>query len=558
MSGPDAIPKWPAYLSVGALLCAGVLYLGWSSSRPSGPALLPESPGRGDVLVPEGLQGMEGRTVLDVDRQDVRIPAGNAGRWALQIEGDSGFPVAGARVDRWGVDGTEYVGSCDERGVLFIEEAGPQTIIVSHPGYATRSDWVDALEGEQHSVRLAPEGRIRGRVVGQDGGAVGAGWFVLAWETTRGEPASRHASRALAGDPSTFLCSTDQEGSFEIGSLTPGTKYTLGAAGYGALSGEPLAGIVPGDENVVLAVEAAYGILVRLADADGGPMRASSRGSRGLIIQLPSESDGLRFGSSTLRHLLFPDRTERAADEVLIVVTATDGRSAVEGLRVRARYPGYDPLDVEVVAFPLHNGLAQYDVSLMRRVDGFGNLVLTFLRCPLTAAGSSRTLFPEGHVSLLSDEGSTLEYFLSGFSDREERIEGIPFGSYRILVSAASGSIVHPVPGEDFQTIAIGIDPVHLALDLGHLAALELDVLDESGDAYSGPIQLLLGKGFGIRPGAGGMVFFESRPYRFSALAPGTYALFGLLPSLASADGQNLQEIELEPGQHRRLSLVLR
>lgn len=220
----------------------------------------------------------------------LRVPAGEPARVVLsraarlsgRIAGESGEPVAGARVVLRGLDGARPIaglGSADGEGRFTLEGIAPgrYALDASAPGYLPGSleklEAAGGAEVDDLDVTLRRGATVEGTVYAPDGTpAAGA--------TVRALPASGNDTGMLTFLPETR---TDAEGHYRLGGLRPGRQSL--AAEHPDYARTAKAVEIGGEETRIdLHLGSSWEVSGRAVDASG-------RGIAGARIELISAAD---------------------------------------------------------------------------------------------------------------------------------------------------------------------------------------------------------------------------------------------------------------------------
>lgn len=469
-----------------------------------------------------------------------------------------GAAVEGVRVDGVHSDDTlSLLGWTDAGGELGVASEAFVAIVASHPRFATKTRNLNQPPPSRVRVRLGEGDWIRGVVRLASGQSVGEGYHVMACDASLAYLPPDASMRAVAGDPRWSFATTNADGWFEIGGLTPGAEYTVAAGGGGRLSTHPAAGVRPGTEPVELIIQDAYWIHVKLAEADGGPPHLSERTAGKLSYELQSARPGEWIPPAwsialAAQQFAAPDR-----HTILALATAEDAPPVLGPIVVRADLPGYQPAEVQAFARPIREGPCELELRLAREATDWGSLVLAFHGRPSVTGDARSAQLPLGHVTLRSQRGEFFSFYLDGFGEGEQRIDEIPFGQYELTIEATASPFCYPDARTGRVFVEVQSKPARVEIDLGGLGALELDLWDAGGEPYTGPLHLLLLHGDGSRPGVGGQITFTSAPYVLPALSPGVYSLQSRSPRTTTRGGGAVRPVTIVPGAMERIELQI-
>lgn len=368
------------------------------------------------------------------------------------------------------------------------------------------------------TLDLEEEGVIQGRVTWSDGNSAREA-FVAAWED--GHPPNPDSVRCSlsSGTDSVAefeLTRTDAEGRFRLAGLGKNSGYTLSAGMPGGASSEH-SGIFPGADGLEIELESLYGVVVVLADSDGGPIQAGSRlFGRGPVWRVEDldasavQECGPALSLAGVSARMLGGHGRRLDSQLLLY--RTRGQPEKITIHYEVEVPGYKSAWTTLHAFRLDQAARYQEISLVRQESRRGVVRVTVRGLPVDAAFRKR---PLGMVFLASG-ATALNFGIPIPCDRYE-VDKIPAGEYRWRFENKDWPFSYPSsPG----VIVIGNAPAELSIDLSGLGGLVLDARTPGDQAYTGAIRFLLTDPMGKRRS---FLAFDSAPYFACGFQPGEY-----------------------------------
>lgn len=211
------------------------------------------------------------------------LPAVDSGQALLtfEVSAADGGPCPGARL--WCMDretrSFAFLGSTGATGILDLGAPvpGDSEILVRAPGSAgvQRPLSTFPVESGRVLVRLERSGILRGQLVDSFGNRLGVrGTVVICRKSDSARADLLSAMRLVEDGPIFHRLDTDAEGRFQWGELRPGEGYEVFAAGDGFVSSAPVGIVATTNDAVVeIPVEPLYAIVLLIRDRSGDPLR---------------------------------------------------------------------------------------------------------------------------------------------------------------------------------------------------------------------------------------------------------------------------------------------
>lgn len=307
--------------------------------------------------------GMIAWTLVDLEpgatrHVDLRIEAGRIVAGTV-IDADTRLPVAGATVsDAWMF---ERIASTDARGRFELRAAGAVATLQAHaPDYATAFRSVPSAPDEDIEIPLRRGGRIRGRIVADDGELLVNPLVFLG------------CTQHVAGMPETdwITATVAPDGSFLAQGLDPTMRYQIAASARG--KGRRLLDVprpIEADtlfDAGVIALAAEGGIVGRVVDDRGPPVAGAVLFLRGPATKSLGDADP---GSQRPEVYWFATRELRSADDGSFRIAGLAGGEYV----ITARHPSQSfGVDTRVNAAIRDGGSTEVEIVLAagRRIRG--------------------------------------------------------------------------------------------------------------------------------------------------------------------------------------------
>lgn len=475
----------------------------------------------------------------------------------------SSHAVSRARVLSRGRDGCRSIGSTDPEGRLrfAMPDDAPVSVIVRHADYALTTIELPPVVPEQLVAVMHAEGTIRGTVKHADGAAAGEGFRVVAWDSSVVLPRDEMFVQATSDDPGVLSCITDARGAFELRGLDVGKTYSVMTGGRGLLTGEPKRRVVPDGPEVELVLSTVYALSVHYIDADTGAPIRLAQGYLPPARHRLQLSDGraqiLHASSATAIVAGVPrELLQTSAGDQVYLFTSKEALPWVGPFHVECAIAGYEPATFELTATPIDHGIEPTPLMLHATSPCFGALDLVLQRSSAASQSLGRE-GPSGKLVLYSETDEDIALMVDDLAGGTHRFDNIPCGTYEARFSATPSTRIFPMPDEAPKIIEIGAHPASFVVDLGSTGSLELDVVQDPGAPYWGPLSIMLlegtisvddrARGEGT---AGGPIFFCRAPYVVHALTPKMYSVAFLSPGISAtnADGKALSSIEVRAG----------
>jgi len=397
-------------------------------------------------------------------------------------------------------------------------------------------------EDGEHSGTAA----LRGRVVLPDGSAAGPGLFVLA-TPGRTDPALSVVAARMATPGERGCALTERDGSFEIRGLDPGQTCALiiGGAGWVGTQRQWLAR--PGQPAGRYEVRRLYGALITLKEPGGAPLRlhgdllGQRAGRASLRVQdvlpLTGVAPSAVLAGVDPALLDAPDLGRR----LLLFTAALDARE-IGPIVYRADLPGYDPLERELQARRIEQGLAEYAFELRPSVPGFGSLVITLVGWSGPCAPFAG---PDGQGALLhlrSELGALATFGLGTIEGGRIEVEGLPYGTWRCALGANQQPVNSRRGATPEEEVVIGPVPASYVVDLSTRATIEIEILTRSGAPYSERAAVIFADQQTIGRGSRA-AHFRAPPYRLDGLEPGLYHVALEIPFKAGTSAEHPRQV---------------
>ena len=458
---------------------------------------------------------------------------------ALQflVLGESGAPVEGVELfasSRTSESGAveSLLGRTPASGELVAAPPFQEACTVSarSPGHVRTSVSLAYPFPPQTEIHLRRGGVIHGRVQDLYGNPVTEDAWVLVWPVGY-RPGSTQLVSALADPPAgptsgLDVSAVDPTGRFRIAGLDPGGGYTLVAGGGGRATREPLRGLRPDGEPLLVTLASVSLARLDLRDVNGGPLRTSPD-----LWGLPEVSWTWRrgtedlLGSADVRSVLAGLGTEvYAGDEphlwsLAFVTSFPEG--VVGPIQFRATVPGYSAAEREIFATPMARGGNHVAVLLESRAVEWGALTVELTGAPQPGPRSGRVTPWAARLLLTSmSDGSRSFLPIHDLGARTLRFEGIPCDDYELQLETASGFFAHPGPDGEPVRVSIRGPAAAVEIDLSELGSVALRVADESGSEYGGEVVVALTS---EADGSSCFLQLAGPPYVVQALPEGSY-----------------------------------
>ncbi|MEM7311259.1 MAG: hypothetical protein AAF682_31625 [Planctomycetota bacterium] len=579
-----------------AAVAAGLLLLGWIASRPvndsrAGPRIDLAGAGQdraGGLAEPGAAAADSGWS-----RPPSRVEPLRAGAAAPVVEPEVGVRIhvsdgagrslAGAEVTSGAVLGvTSAAGELECRW----SDLRAGVVAARAPGFARTTVYLAEPPADSIQVVLKPVASIDGVVLDPQGRRAGGGLRVLAWPQRR-LWLDVHAFESHADGTGPFEAITAADGSFRFEDVALGEAYGLAAGGRGLASLEHSSVVTPSEASVELVVVPLAGVAVRFA-GPFGPVSTEVHATLREGFQLPEGVQRVRpWPTAAWLAGVHSSRLSSREGLVMLVADRTGpGRSEALRTRLRCWIPGYEAVDAPLELVALSEGWTEARVELTPLDEGgFGSLVLLRETAPLAgaiapSAGSSgppddasvasadvsvpfgdATEALEGTVHLVPVDVEPAPLFLlrlPPWSDGRAQLDGIPVGEYELEVRLrASG----PVPGLPAR-IRIDSTPCEVTLPSEDTGRIVVRLRDRSGNAYDGPVDLIVGHGSPVHTGQGleltsmGSARHLRGPYTYSLVPAGDYSVLLTSPRIRTA-GPNPRAARVAAGQRTVVEFTL-
>lgn len=438
----------------------------------------------------------------------------------VRVVEEDDMPITGARV-RYGTD-LELQGLTDGVGEIeLVLGESSLDVEVSAEGFHPRRVKLSP-QAARVTVHLASQANLRGVVVDPGGAPI---------------PFARILARPAASVPRVEFVlgdggedwhrtTTSEAGEFQMRGLVPGRVYVLGAGATGWVLPKAVvfsAGAATQKESTVITLAYAFGLHLRLTDADGGPPVTSPNlfgfGPEFMVPYndvgtLPDQVSSMLAGAP-------PSLvgTVRRDERLLLWFSTTDHGQLRTRLRVRV--PGYDLVDEDVFVPRLRSTIDGQDVVL-RAIPGacFGELKIR--------VGSSA---PRGeverdwHASPLrgvlrppTASGTAISFLVELDDQGEMVLDLVPCGPHVLTVNAPHGRM--EAVAQDVEIRPGG--GAEAFFDISELAELRVRLFEADGTEYRGMVHFHF-----YDPGDSARTSwtFQEGPYLLRHMEPGTLDL---------------------------------
>lgn len=400
---------------------------------------------------------------------------------------------------------------------------------------------------------LYEEASVSGTVRTEAGPAVGEGCRVAFTRRNGAGPAHGAIRSALRGEPFPGIAYTDSSGRYTIRGLRMGQTYAAFAA-YPGHASDPsgLTVQTTGEVEADILVQPLYAVVLRLAEAVTGQ----------LVQRTPNTLHSFEFSlqlHKTDLHPLMATRewirffvgagvdTGQSADVVEYLIAGSGLQRTMVSVPIHTQFCGYEPLSAQVDAVRLDQPIKVQRLGLKRACAGWGTLQLEFPPMPQTRAAQSDA--PLARLELHASSGDTLTFPLELASNKVARFDGIPWGSYSVLIASTMGQFMYPAPDSERWRVEITAQPLTLQVPALECGAIEIEPrwMDES--RYTGPLEVTVLVGpppadgkFKGHKAIGATRRFLGPPYKLDWLAPGSHTILlrnpKALETFVSADVQ--------------------
>jgi hypothetical protein len=263
-------------------------------------------------------------------------------------------------------------------------------------------------------------------------------------------------------DPSQLNSTSGVDGSFQFTDLDRSALYTLSVRDPSWDLAPPMTHIPPAEEERVLAVKRIYVAQILAADENGHELEGGCEFLRYVRVAAPGECESIPNREGEPVEAVGPGRTYRFASDCEL--------ASLGPFTVLVTAPGFEHQDFEFWAFPAGSSATPTVLRLKRAAELRGTLRL-HQECACTNTPCDHLL--EGRIELEPGDAQhkPLSFDLTGLV-REEVLQEIPAGTWRVRVHALAGSFCFPPAGEPPAEIVIGEGQSLFTLPVGKLGAI--------------------------------------------------------------------------------------
>jgi hypothetical protein len=517
---------------------------------------------------------VEGDVLAGAARRDVGLV--DAGSMLdVRVVDEHGSAVPGALVRVLSAGGAQQSSAeTDKKGLAQIAAAAGSTLLTTSQGFAISTLEVSRISTQPVLIRLHPEGTIAGVVVDSTGVPAGSGVFVLALPKNALISGGEAALRALRGDPTQHLASTDQKGRFLLDRLDPTIMYSLACGGSGRVQFRTLPDVKPSQGEVEIVAGWGYAEIICLVDDHGEPLSDD-------LVHSPSR----KFEAGCLEPSVLPVHSGSAA--ALLACPEIEFANKLPACRVYAyvgpvpltsvgpnfyssTLAGCDPVEISFLARPIGLALETTKVAYHCAPEEHGSIEISFSRGggPVLAAPGEEA--PSGLLVLEPRNGAAIKCPVREKLFGPQVVEGIPFGQYQARFVAQRSTFTFPPAEKPSVPLRVEKGVAHFDISLDDSGEVDIEVRDESGVIISGQIVIHMGGpptiyqvhttigGVEVVPGTRAvpnatMRTFRAPPYTLSGIAPGRHFLALREPFRADASGVEDSTIMVEVGKRTKV-----
>jgi len=423
-------------------------------------------------------------------------------------------------------EGFRELGGTGEDGTLVLPGLRPGVALVARaPGFRPGQTRVPEKASARIVLTLEAGTTLLGRVAAPAGESL-EGLAVLAWP--RGQaPTPRSAAAAVAGDPRQLLARTDAGGRFRLDGVQPGRVHGLVAAGRGLFSPETVFG-TPGEECVV-PVLPGFGAVVKILEADGGPLlcaySVNGVGPSFWLDEQRAHALSTRDPVVGLGGIPLELCDPRARYSSRLLLYCVDSMAGFLGpVYFKVAPPGYRRVERELLLPRIRDRLQELRIPVPAESDCWGTLEVDFIGVP-PKADVADSMSGLGQLQLLGAAGTKRRFSIGvrDLHETRETFEHLPCGIYDLRFVLLSGFGMFP----PYEEPALRVQITHgvrtrTSVDLSGLGSLVITARDARGHPYSGRLIVRL-----LRKDPRGEDFigFYHGPYVLTCLPPGDYEI---------------------------------
>lgn len=476
-------------------------------------------------------------------------------------------PLANVQLTVWGENSATSMSKTDEHGVAIVPLPPGESLQIeaSLPSYS--KEWISLIAPfpSQATVVLEEGVHLSGTVRYPNGAAVGPNCRVLfVRQASVGLPAGV-IDKALKQEAAHGLAYTDENGQYTVRDLRRGRAYRAFAALEGWATNPQGQAIVAESETAQdLVVLPLYELHLRWVDSLSG--KAFARTSKtllgyGVALRVNREEGQPLLCAPEVLSFFVGDHqpTESKLDSVEYFLGTPGTTRAELAVKLHTQFVGYQAWSGTLNAARIAAGVRVHTIELIRTSGGFGSLTLRVpdsVRAPKNQLGAHAAT-----LQLHSTGDDTMSFPLDISTRAPQTFDGIPWGTYSVLVCSTEGSFMHPAAGEPPWKVTISAEPVSLTLPSVELGSLLVIPRLPDGSLYSGQLEVLvlegrhpresLGKG---HKALGGRRTFMGPPYRIDWRTPGEHTVVPMHPR---ADEVSVSG-EVRAGETTELSVSVR
>jgi hypothetical protein len=473
----------------------------------------------------------------------------------LLVDDTAGNPVQDA-VSYISTAGGPYrfAGRTDESGKALVSPGREARMAIFAKGFA---DWTGDLDPAlpKRRITLEPGRQLLVQVLLPNREPAPEGILVAAFPPRSPASDSQLAADILRKHPGGFHGVTDSAGRACLVGLQPDTDLYVMASGAGYVSragtAERRGGVRIGPQlqAAEVVVDCAYAIELLLLDGKTGSPIAISHDAWGIPVTTKMLEPNVRMSLPA------------SFEAILLGVTPSEGRPAlahqtqvyvtetcaaeIGPLELRARVPGYRPLDAVFFVPRSREGPMREIVTLEPTGVAFGSVEVEFTREGGGEDASPRGSLPAAILRLSQAGAPDLGFALRDLPGRNV-LQPIPAGNYQGTVRTREGSALWPPPGQLSDVVVEEGRPFRIVVDLEAFASLRIDVLNADGSAFEEPMQLSLVRREGRRTAC--VIAAGVEPRYVHGLQIGAYEIQPIWPSGPRAGPGDAQSLLLEAG----------
>jgi hypothetical protein len=371
-------------------------------------------------------------------------------------------------------------------------------------------------------------------------------------------PPARVAELLLHPQPS-HLQSTDEDGRFRFTGLDRDRAYALLAGGAGLVGAQRFWAVQANQSTREYRLHHLYGVHVSLSEGGALPkLHPDLAGQR--AGRMLSTRPGVfpLFGapsSALLAGVPLEELDPRSPARRLHLFSSALEEESLGPFQFRAFFPGYQPLEEEVLARRADLGFSQVELELVRVAEGFGALEVLLIGwrgpCPVFEPGARASAFLR-----LNAHSELLQYELRDLSGSTVRIEPLPYGEYEATFGTSPQLRSTTRGGGQPSKVRIGPAPAQLVVDLSQRGSLVLHLKAPDGAPWGRAVALLVGTTEPSRA-SWRQHHFTAPPYRVDDLEPGRVQLAVQTPTGSGATAERPLPVLIPAGGCAELELTL-